>query len=149
MRLVIVSWLALSLLTTSAWADGFSLKDLSGKAYTLADFKGRWVLVNFWATWCPPCLEEIPDLIALSDKRKDLAVIGVAVDYKSRKEIEDFAQDNLMTYPLVLGEDAVVKQFGSADVLPVSYIYNPQGRLVKLHRGLITRKMVEKLIEKK
>ena len=137
------------LLAMPVWAEGFSIKDMAGKTHTLADYKGKWVLVNFWATWCPPCLEEIPDLIMLQENHKDLAVIGIAVDYKSRREISSFAEDNLMSYPVVLGDDPVIKQFGSTDVLPMTYIYNPQGKLAKLHRGLITRKTVEKLIEGK
>jgi thiol-disulfide isomerase/thioredoxin len=141
--------LIIGLLAMPAWAESFSIKDMNGKTHSLADYKGKWVLVNFWATWCPPCLEEIPDLVMLQENRKDLAVIGIAVDYKSRKEIADFAEDNLMSYPVVLGDDPVLTQFGTADVLPTTYIYNPQGKLAKLHRGLITRKTIEKLIDGK
>lgn len=139
----------LALLLACSWASAndFSLTDLNGKTHKLADYKGKWVLVNLWATWCPPCLEEIPDLIALQESHKNLAVIGVAVDFESRKKVVEFADDNLMSYPIVLGDEKTIKQLGSAEVLPSTYLYNPQGKLVKLHRGLITRKIVEKLIQ--
>jgi thiol-disulfide isomerase/thioredoxin len=137
---------ALMLLSNSVRADGFNVTDLNGKAHALSDYRGKWVLVNFWATWCPPCLEEIPDLLALEESHKELIVIGVAMDYKSKKEVLDFADDNLMSYPLVLGDEKTVSQFGSTDVLPTSYLYNPQGKLVKRYRGSISRAAVEKLL---
>jgi thiol-disulfide isomerase/thioredoxin len=139
--------LVLMLVCSIANANDFNLTDLDGKTHKLADYKGKWVLINLWATWCPPCLEEIPDLIALQDSHKNLFVIGVAVDYESKKKVADFADDNLMSYPIVLGDDKTVKQLGGAEVLPSTYIYNPQGKLVKTHRGLITRKTIEKLMQ--
>jgi len=139
--------LLLMLACLVASANDFNLTDLSGKTHKLADYKGKWVLVNLWATWCPPCLEEIPDLIALQETHKNLAVIGVAVDFESRKKVTDFVDDNLMSYPIVLGDEKVIQQFGSAEVLPSTYLYNPQGKLVKLHRGLITPQTVEKLMQ--
>jgi thiol-disulfide isomerase/thioredoxin len=104
--------------------------------------------VNFWATWCPPCLEEIPDLVNLFDQRKDkdVMVIGVAFEYKSAKEVATFVDDMLMSYPIVLGDEKVIAQIGPADVLPTTYIYNPRGKLVKTKRGLITKAYIEKLI---
>jgi thiol-disulfide isomerase/thioredoxin len=132
-----------------AYANGFSLTDLDGKSHKLEGYKGKWVLVNFWATWCPPCLEEIPDLIALHESKRNIAVIGIALDSNGKKEIREFADDNLMSYPLALGDEKLVSQFGKADVLPSTFIYNPQGKLVKVHRGLITKAFVEKLIRAK
>lgn len=126
----------------------FELKDMTGAKHQLSNYKGKWVLVNYWATWCPPCLEEVPDLVSLYDhrKKKDLMVLGVVFDYKSAKEVADYVDDMLMSYPIVLGNDEVAAQIGAADVLPTTFIYNPQGELVKIKRGLITKQYIEKMI---
>lgn len=126
-------------------ANSFVLKDTEGKKHTLSQYKGKWVIVNYWATWCPPCLEEVPDLVALYDSRKnkDVMVIGVVFDYQSAKEVAEYVDDMLMSYPIVLGDDGVIQQIGNAEVLPTSYIYNPRGELVKTKRGLVTKQYLE------
>ena len=126
--------------------DSFVMKDISGRTHTLANYPGKWVIVNFWATWCPPCLEEIPDLIALHEKSKNLLVIGIVADYKNVEEVKRFVDDNLMSYPIVLGDDKVLQQFSPASVLPTTYIYGPQGNLVKIRQGIVTREYIEKLV---
>lgn len=138
--LMLVGWMSIG-----HAADGFSVRDIEGKTHSLAAYKGKWVVVNYWATWCPPCQEEIPDLIALHEKRKDMVILGVALEYKDAKEIRAFVDDNLMSYPVILGDDKVTRQIGPADVLPTTFIFNPQGQLAKVRRGLITRQYIEKL----
>ena len=155
MRQLLLSLSFLLLITTNSSVvaaekapASFELKDTTGVKHNLAAYKGKWVLVNYWATWCPPCLEEVPDLVNLYDHRrkKDLMVLGVVFDYKSNKEVTDYVDDMLMSYPIVLGDDEVAAQIGTADVLPTTFIYNPRGELVKIKRGLITKQYIEKII---
>ena len=129
---------------------GFVLSDTTGKKHTLSQYKGKWVIVNYWATWCPPCLEEVPDLVALYDSRrnKDVMLLGVVFDYQNTKEVTDYVDDMLMSYPIILGDDEVTKQIGTAEVMPTTYIYNPRGELVKTKRGLVTKAYLEDFIAK-
>ena len=148
MRQFLFGLLLIAVSQLSFAESNFLFKDTSGIKHQLSNYKGKWVLVNYWATWCPPCLEEVPDLVNLYDhrKKKDLMVLGVVFDYKSSKEVAEYVDDMLMSYPIVLGDDAVTAQIGSAEVLPTTFIYNPKGELVKIKRGLITKQYVEKII---
>jgi thiol-disulfide isomerase/thioredoxin len=130
--------------------QNFVLKDTVGKVHRLSQYKGKWVIVNYWATWCPPCLEEVPDLVALYDSRKnkDVMMFGVAFDFESAGEVAEYVDDMLMSYPIVLGDDDTIKQIGSAEVLPTTYIYNPLGKLVKTKRGKVTKQYLESIMAK-
>lgn len=128
-------------------AAEFSMTDTAGKTHKLSQYKGKWVLVNFWATWCPPCLEEIPDLVDLhEDKKNNLVVLGVAMDYRDGKEVKAFADSMLVSYPVILGDRKLASQIGPVEGLPTTYLYNPQGKLVARQVGAITRADVEGFI---
>jgi len=126
----------------------FILEDLDGKTHHLEDYRGKWVLVNFWATWCPPCLDEIPELASLhrAHKDKDLVVIGIAMDSGSRFKVADFVEAHNINYPVIMGNREIAAQIGFVDALPVSYIYSPTGKQVERHAGEVTRKSVETYI---
>ena len=135
--------------TVSFATGNFVLKDMAGKKHILSDYKGKWVIVNYWATWCPPCLEEVPDLVALYDSRKnkDLVIVGVAFDYESAQEVTDYVKDMLISYPIVLGDEQVQKQIGFTEMLPTTYIFNPRGELVKTKHGLVTKQYLDNLLK--
>ncbi len=134
-----------------AAAEGFTLEDVQGKTHHLADYRGKWVLVNFWATWCAPCLDEIPELVSLHNAHhdNDLAVIGIAMDSGSLKKVDDFAKTHGMSYPVVMGDRKITAQIGAVEVLPVSYLYNPKGEQVSYQAGQLTRASVEAYIKNK
>ena len=144
-------FVGLVLLLAAAWvveAAGFTLKDQAGKTHTLSQYKGKWVLVNFWATWCPPCLKEIPEFVSLYEERKgkDFMAFGIAVDYQDPKEVTDYAKRLSMSYPLIMGDDKITAQFGEVVGLPVSFLYDPQGKLVLKKIGVLPKETIEKYL---
>ena len=134
----------------AATAQPFLFKDMQGKEQRLQDYRGKWVLVNFWATWCPPCLEEVPDLVSLHEAHRniDLVVIGVALD-STEKSVREFVAKRHVSYPVVLGDHDLAAQVGDVDMLPTSYLYNPQGELVSYQQGMVTRNSIESYIKNK
>jgi thiol-disulfide isomerase/thioredoxin len=123
------------------------MQDMQGKTQRLSDYRGKWVLVNFWATWCPPCQKEIPDLISLQNSHKDLVVIGIAMEYASGKLVADFAKKHGINYPIVLGNSKIVRQIGELEALPTSYLYSPTGEQVAYQAGAVTRESIESFIK--
>lgn len=134
------------LLSTAVFA--FEVQDTKGHIHRLDAYNGQWLIVNYWATWCPPCLEEVPELVNLYDERHNdgVMVIGVVFDYESTAVVEQYVDDMLMSYPIVLGNDQIATKIGPATVLPTTYIYNPKGELVKVKHGAISRAYLERII---
>ncbi|MEW6312442.1 MAG: TlpA disulfide reductase family protein [Pseudomonadota bacterium] len=144
---VLLAWCALG----QAWAGDFELKDTHGNVHKLSGYQGKWVVVNFWATWCAPCLDEIPELNALYEqhKGKDVVVIGVALDYNNPRDVSVFAENMFVTYPIVLGTYRMARQIAGIHVyaLPTTFVFNPWGDLVVNHTGAVTRAGIERYIQ--
>ncbi len=126
-----------------ALAGGWKLKDKDGVTYTQGGQPGKWVLVNFWAPWCPICIGEMPDLNALQQRHKNLQVIGVAVMYRKKQEVLDVVHEQALVYPVVLGNEDIASEFGEMAGMPISFLYSPEGRLVGRHDGPLTAQEVE------
>ncbi len=128
----------------------FEGANLSGKGtVSLSNYAGQVVLVNFWATWCPPCRAEIPDLIALHEKyRGRFAVIGIALDQDGPDVVRRFIRENRITYPVIMGTPEVVQAYGGITAIPTSYLVNKKGEAVEQIVGYRPKDQYEELILK-
>lgn len=128
----------------------FTLPDVTGKSVSLSDFRGKWVIVNYWATWCPPCLDEIPDLVALYEANRDsVVVLGVNYEEVNQGYLEQFVESQLISYPVVHSEPVPVTPLGPVLGLPTTYIISPQGERVARQEGPVTRQAIEAYLERK
>lgn len=134
-------------------AINFQFTDINGKTLRLSDFKGKWVLVNFWAPWCPLCWVEVPTLNELN-KRKDFVVIGIGLDYGPDEGVvrESASRHNLDFHSIVAGgarrnQDSPFRQVGPVDFYPTSYIYDPNGEIVMFIPGQVRMNKVLAFIE--
>lgn len=138
---------ALVLCLWACAAGAFVLEDTEGRVHRLADYRGRWVLVNVWATWCTPCLEEIPELVALAESRGDIQIIGMAIGWQDREQVLQFADGMFVNYPIVLGRREDALAIGEVSVLPTSFVFDVEGRLAARYTGALTRRQVERLMD--
>lgn len=128
----------------------FTLPDLSDKPVSLSDFRGKWVVVNYWATWCPPCLEEIPDLVDLYDNNRDkLVVLGINHEEVNDEYLREFVESHLISYPILRAEPVPVTPLGPVLGLPTTYIISPKGEAMARQEGPVTREAIEKYIARK
>ena len=122
----------------------FSSIALDGRLLTSADWRGKVTIVNFWATWCPPCRTEIPEFIALQEKyRHSLQIIGVSLDEGSPDVVRAFATEHGINYPIVMMTDDFRRGFPGVFALPTSFVLDPRGRIVQRHVGLISISVYE------
>ena len=148
--------LIISLLFSSAlFAEpvDYSLPDLDDKMHSLADYKGKWVIVNYWATWCPPCLEEIPDLIKFHEQHRkqggDAVVLGIDFEDIGKEQLANFVEGQMITYPILRSEPLGMTPLGTIPGLPTTFIIAPDGSPVARQVGPVTGKQLDDYINAK
>ena len=115
----------------------FALKDASGATVKLSDFRGKVVLLNFWASWCAPCREEIPWFTRFEQEYQDrgFSVLGVAFDERGWTTVTPYAQRAQINYPVLLGGENLMTLYGGVDALPVTFLIDRSGRIARMHVG--------------
>jgi len=122
-------------------APDFELKDANGKTVSLADYRGKVVLLNFWATWCGPCKVEIPWFVEFEQKYKDrgFAVLGVSMDDEGWEVVKPYLEKNRINYRVLVGDDKIAQSYGGVESLPTTFVLDQDGHIAGQHIGLVSK----------
>lgn len=131
-------------------APDFTLETMSGEPFTLSEHEGKVVVLNIWATWCPPCRKEIPDFIELQKEMKDDGVLfaGVSIDERGWAVVRPFAQKFGINYPIMVDDGTVYQKYGPFRGIPTTFFINKKGKIEYIAPGMVNKKMIQPLLEK-
>ena len=124
----------------------FTLKDLTGKEWTLSQLRGKVVLVNFWATWCPPCRKEMPDLDALYNEFRARGLVILAISDEDTAKVQPFIAEHKYTYPILLDPGDKVNKLMAVEGIPKSFVYDREGKLVAQAMDMRTRNQLLQML---
>jgi peroxiredoxin len=132
-----------------AKAPQFELRDVDGRTVRLSDYHGKVVLINFWATWCPPCRAEMPDLVKLQREhgKEGLQIIGITYPPEQKERVRRFARTLKVNYPIILGTREIKTRFSSEDTLPLTVVINRDGKVSDIISGILLRKEIDEKIK--
>jgi cytochrome c biogenesis protein CcmG, thiol:disulfide interchange protein DsbE len=130
-------------------APDFSLQDLEGRQLDLANYRGKVVLLNFWATWCAPCRSEIPHFVELQDtyREQGLQLIGISMD-DGPKPVQEFYRAFKMNYPVAVGTEQVAEAYGGVLGLPITFLIGRDGQIAAKFTGAVELAVVEQEAKK-
>ena len=141
--------LLLIVLPFGARALDMPLTAVDGSQTNLKHFQGQWLVVNYWATWCPPCIVEMPELQSFHDEHvgKDAMVIGINAEIISQQRLREFLEDYFITYPNFVSRPGQQSELGLIPGLPTTFLVSPGGKVVARQVGPVTRDMIEQFLE--
>ena len=126
----------------------FALEDINGVKHRLSDYRGKWVVVNYWATWCPPCLDEIPELVDFHEEHKDkgAVVLGISFEEVGIKKLRQFTEEYFINYPILRSTPGPSGELGEIPGLPITYLISPNGEIAARQVGSVTAKLIADFI---
>ncbi len=143
--------LLLSIVTTqAALAVDMPLIDLQENKANLNSYQGKWVVINYWATWCPPCIAEMPELQSFHDRHAatdGAMVVGINAELIAKQQLQDFLEDYFITYPVFVSGPTQRSELGLVPGLPTTFLVSPQGKVVARQVGPVTQEMIEQFIQ--